>query len=190
MFLKDEMMPINGRELIEKKKPNILNRQKLHNKAEKALFRNNMYKFLTEVWGEKPTVSLIQQVRDQQFRLILMRLGMILDPQIRFEAEKDLCWKLRKEYARLFLGQKPPLIPREPDYYYPGEIKKETDKIKALLLKYGDVGSSKSDNLENHIGFELKLMQKLTEKEKDAWQRAIMLMSVVPAEWQYKKGGK
>ncbi|MFQ6091490.1 MAG: molecular chaperone [bacterium] len=144
--------------------------------AEVASSRSNLYGLLSLIFRQEPTLELLRQIRQPEVLKALSAMGLSLEKTFLGGNEEQVLEELVLEYTRLFLGPGPHISPHESvhraDESRPGlmwgdstvEVKK---LVEWLGLSYGE----EYRGMPDHISVELELMQKITEREKEAWEQ-------------------
>ena len=145
------------------------------NMAETASARSNVYGFLAHVYRMEPDETLIREIRKPDFSKVLSGIGFALGDEFQDSPPDQLAEDLAIEYTRLFIGPGPRISPHESlhveshdasenDFWGP-----ETVQVKRFVEATGLDYSEKFSGLPDHISAEFELMQKLAEKESQAW---------------------
>jgi TorA maturation chaperone TorD len=147
----------------------------LKDRAEQAQQRSNIYGFLARVYRKELTSEMLAQIKDPRFKEVLSDLGVQLGDEFFSVPDNELIENLAIEYTRLFLGPGRHISPHESIHYERddgdwgklwGASTVEVKKfVESLGLKYKESDTS----IPDHISVELELMQKVIEKEKQAW---------------------
>ncbi len=147
----------------------------LRDKAEHAQQRSNVYGFLATVYRNELTSDLLTQIRDFSFTEVLSDLGFQFGDEFFSVPDNELIENHAIEYTRLFLGPGRHISPHESIHYERddgdwgrlwGASTVEVKKfVESLGLKYSETDTS----IPDHISVEFELMQKLIEKERQAW---------------------
>jgi TorA maturation chaperone TorD len=151
------------------------NNAELKNRAEQAQQRSNIYGFLARVFRKELSTDMLARIKDSGFRDVLSSLEVQLGDEFFSAPEEELIENLAVEYTRLFLGPGRHISPHESIHYerddgdwgrHWGASTVEVKKfVESLGLKYKESDTS----IPDHISVELELMQKVIEKEKQAW---------------------
>jgi len=147
----------------------------LKDMTEEALQRSNIYGFLARVFRKELTLDMIARIKSPDFREVLSDMKVKLGDEFYSEPDEDLIENLAIEYTRLFLGPGKHISPHESIHYERddgdwgslwGASTVEVKKfVESLGLEYKETDRS----IPDHISVELELMQKIIEKEKQAW---------------------
>jgi TorA maturation chaperone TorD len=151
------------------------NSAELKDRAEQAQQRSSIYGFLARVYRKELTSEMLAQIKDPSFKEVLSELEVELGDEFFSVPDKELVENLAVEYTRLFLGPGRHISPHESIHYerddgdwgsHWGASTVEVKKfVESLGLKYKESDTS----IPDHISVELELMQKIIEKEKQAW---------------------
>jgi len=151
------------------------NSAELKDRAEHAQQRSNIYGFLARVYRKELTTEMLRQINNSGFREVLSELGVQLGDEFYSVSDDELIENLAVEYTRLFLGPGRHISPHESIHYERddgdwgklwGASTVEVKKfVESLGLKYKESDTS----IPDHISVELELMQRVIEKEKQAW---------------------
>lgn len=143
--------------------------------AELAGQRSAVFGFLARVFRKELTSSLIGRIKDPAFEQVLSDLGVNLGDKFYTQAEEELLEDLAIEYTRLFLGPGKHISPHESIHHERddgkwgqlwGDSTVEVKKfVESLGLKYKESDTS----IPDHISVEMEMMQKLIEREQQAW---------------------
>jgi len=151
------------------------NNAELIDRAEQAQQRSNLYGFLARVYRKELTPEMLARIKDPDFRDVLSSLEVQLGDDFFSVPEEELIEHLSIEYTRLFLGPGRHISPHESIHYerddgdwgkhWGGSTVEVKKFVESLGLKYKESDTS----IPDHISVELELMQKVIEKEKQAW---------------------
>ena len=151
------------------------NSAELKDRAEQAQQRSSIYGFLARVYRKELTSEMLAQIKAPRFKEVLSDLEVKLGDEFFSVSDKELIENLAIEYTRLFLGPGRHISPHESVQYERddgdwgslwGASTVEVKKfVESLGLKYKESDTS----IPDHISVELELMQKIIEKEKQAW---------------------
>ena len=151
------------------------NSAELKDRAEQAQQRSSIYGFLARVYRKELTSEMLAQIKAPRFKEVLSDLEVKLGDEFFSVSDKELIENLAVEYTRLFLGPGRHISPHESVQYERddgdwgnlwGASTVEVKKfVESLGLKYKESDTS----IPDHISVELELMQKIIEKEKQAW---------------------
>ncbi len=144
-------------------------------KAETAQARSKVYALLAEVFRAEPDKALVERMMSPEFREPLGERGYSLGREFDDRTPDQLAEDLAVEYTRLFIGPGPRLSPHESVHRVADNPEEgmlwgtETVKVRRFIqatgLRYEDTFTGMPD----HISAELELMQKLAERESEAW---------------------
>jgi len=142
--------------------------------AEMAAARSNVYGFLGNVYRAEPNASFLSALKEPGFTGILEDLGASLGEDFINSPNAKLLEDLAVEYTRLFIGPGPRISPYESLHVDTGNPKNElyslqTVKVKKFIEGAGLVYDENFTGLPDHISAEFEFMQKITEKEAEAW---------------------
>ena len=147
------------------------------NMAETAGARSNVYGFLARVYRMEPDETLIREIRKPDFSKILSAIGFALGEEFQESPPGQLAEDLAIEYTRLFIGPGPRISPHESLHVVAADASenafwgRETVEVKRFVEATGlDYGEDFS-GLPDHISAEFELMQKLAERESQAWSQ-------------------
>ncbi len=135
--------------------------------------RTNIYGFLALVYRQEAIIEIIRKIRQPEFIQTWKDLGFTLDKKFIAQSDKQATQELSLEYTRLFIGPEKHIPPyesvhRENEGLLWGESTATVKKlIEFLGLSYKDDFS----DIPDHISVEFELMQKLTQREKEAWEQ-------------------
>ncbi len=127
---------------------------------------------LSLVYLHEPAEEFINILTGRDIEQALNEVGIDLDLQINGESSDKLLDDLAVEYTRLFLGPGKHISPYESVWHkdYGMLWGKTTSEVKAFIESLGLKYSTGWSGLPDHIGVELELLQKLTGREKEAWE--------------------
>lgn len=153
------------------------NNAELKDRTEQAQQRSNVYGFLARVYRKELTPEILARIKDPDFRDVLSCLDVQLGDDFFSVPEAILIEHLSIEYTRLFLGPGRHISPHESVHYERddgdwgklwGASTVEVKKfVESLGLKYKETDTS----IPDHISVELELMQKLVDRERQAWEK-------------------
>jgi TorA maturation chaperone TorD len=148
----------------------------LKDRSEHALQRRTVYGFLAAVYRKELTPDMLRQIKSSPFKEVLSDMGIQLGDEFFSKPENELIENLAIEYTRLFLGPGPHISPHESIHYerddgdwgrhWGGSTVEVKKFVESLGLKYKESDTS----IPDHISVELELMQKVIEKERQAWK--------------------
>jgi TorA maturation chaperone TorD len=141
-------------------------------------YRSSVYGFLARVYQKELTGELLEHLRSPRFVGVLEELGLQLGEEFTSTLPEELLEDLAVEYTRLFLGPGKHVSPHESVHRTDGkptdvgvlwgaatvEVKKF---VESLGLKYREG----AHNIPDHISHEMELMQKVVERECEAWKK-------------------
>jgi TorA maturation chaperone TorD len=147
----------------------------LKERYEHAQQRSNIYGFLARMYRKELSAEMLARIKESYFTEILSELGVHLGEEFFSVSDDELIENLAVEYTRLFLGPGKHISPHESIHYERddgdwgrlwGASTVEVKKfVESLGLKYKESDTS----IPDHISVELELMQKVIEKERQAW---------------------
>ena len=151
------------------------NSAELKDRAEQAQQRSNIYGFLARVYRKELTLDMLARIKDPDFKEILSDMKVKLGDEFFSEPDAKLIEDYAEEYTRLFLGPGKHISPHESIHYerddgdwgshWGGSTVEVKKFVESLGLEYKETDRS----IPDHISVELELMQKVIEKEKQAW---------------------
>ena len=147
----------------------------LKNMTEEAFQRGSIYGFLARVFRKEVSPDMLARIKAPEFREVLSDMKVKLGDEFFSGPDDELIEDLAVEYTRLFLGPGRHISPHESIHYerddgdwgsHWGASTVEVKKfVESLGLEYKETDRS----IPDHISVELELMQKVIEKEKQAW---------------------
>jgi len=147
----------------------------LNDMVEEAFQRGSIYGFLARVFRKELTPDMLARIKDSDFRKVLSDMKVKLGDEFFSGSDDELIEDLAVEYTKLFLGPGKHISPHESIHYerddgdwgsHWGASTVEVKKfVESLGLEYKETDRS----IPDHISVELELMQKVIEKEKQAW---------------------
>ncbi|MBI5049424.1 MAG: molecular chaperone TorD family protein [Nitrospirae bacterium] len=149
---------------------------KLKDMAETARQRSNIYGLLATIYHKEPTKELLRQIKEPTFLDVLSEQGIQLGDDFLQRDEDELINDLAVEYTRLFLGPGKHISPHESVHHERGDGDwgrfwgKDTVLVKKFIETAGLEYKSEFTGMPDHISVELEFMQKLTEREAQAWE--------------------
>jgi TorA maturation chaperone TorD len=144
--------------------------------AETARQRSNIYGLLATIYHKEITKELLKQIKHPQFLEILSDLGVQLENDFLQRPDDELIEDLAVEYTRLFLGPDKHISPHESIHHKRddgdwGQLwGKDTILIKKFIETTGLEYKSEYTGLPDHVSVELEFMNKVTEREAQAWE--------------------
>lgn len=145
------------------------------NMAEAASARSNVYGFLAHVYRMEPDEALIREIRKPDFSKVLSAIGFALGEEFQENPPDQLAEDLAIEYTRLFIGPGPRISPHESLHLVAADASenalwgRETVQVKRFVEAAGLNYDEGFSGLPDHISAEFELMQKLAERESQAW---------------------
>lgn len=143
--------------------------------AEMAAARSNVYGFLAGVYRAEPNAPFLSLLKDPEFTGFLEDLGASLGEDFINSPDAKLLEDLAVEYTRLFIGPGPRISPYESLHVDTGNPKDNelyslrTVKVKKFIEGAGLAYDENFTGLPDHISAEFEFMQRITEKEAEAW---------------------
>jgi TorA maturation chaperone TorD len=138
--------------------------------------RINVYGFLARLYRKEILPGFFGQIKSPQFRGALSALGAQLDDDFFSRPEEELLEDLAVEYTRLFLGPGRHINPHEsvhherPDGDWGSFWGASTVEVKKFIESAGLEYSPDYKDMPDHISVEFEFMQKVIERERDAWK--------------------
>ncbi|ODS33276.1 MAG: hypothetical protein SCARUB_01597 [Candidatus Scalindua rubra] len=138
-----------------------------------AEHRSNSYGFLSIVYLQEPNKEFIKSLRESNILDVLNESGLHFDEQITNDVSDKFHNDLVLEYTRLFIGPGKHISPYESVYRDNEDAlwSETTVEVKKFIESLGLEYSSNWSGLPDHIGVELEFMQRLTCREKEAWEQ-------------------
>jgi TorA maturation chaperone TorD len=143
--------------------------------SEHAMQRSNIYGFLARAYRKELTPDMLDQLKDSSFTEVFSDMDVKLGDEFFSQPADELLEALAIEYTRLFLGPGSHISPHESIHYerddgdwgrHWGASTVEVKKfVESLGLKYKETDKS----IPDHISVEMEIMQKVIEKEGEAW---------------------
>lgn len=158
----------------------LLTRERI---AEKTGSRSNLYGFLSLIFRQEPTRELLQHLRQPELMKALSEMGISLEKTFLDGNEEQVLEELILEYTRLFLGPGKHISPHE-SVHRSDETRegllwgKSTVEIKQFIEWLGLSYNKDYRGIPDHISVELECMQKLIEREAEAWKNNDEKMAV------------
>jgi TorA maturation chaperone TorD len=146
------------------------------NIKEFAGHRSSIYGFLAAVYRQELTSELLQQIKNHRFKEVLSNLGVQLNNGFFQNSEKELLENLAVEYTRLFVGPGKHISPHESVQHkkegvQSGQLWGElTAEVKKIIESSGLKYTSEYTGLPDHISVELEYMQRVVQREAQAWK--------------------
>jgi len=145
------------------------------NIKELAGHRSNIYGFLAAVYRQELTSELYQQMKNNEFQEVLSNLGVKFNNGFFQNSEKELLENLAIEYTRLFVGPGKHISPHESVHHkkegvQSGQLWGElTAQVKKIIESSGLEYKSEFTGMPDHISVELEFMQRVVQREAQAW---------------------
>ncbi len=152
--------------------------RKTKTETETAYARSDVYGLLAEVFRAEPTATLVEEMQAQGFSETLSGLGVSLGSAFHETSSDKLAEDLALEFTKLFIGPGPHISPHESaniDSEIPMEATlwgAQTVRVKKFIEAAGLEYAESFTGMPDHISAELELMQRLTAKEAEAWEKA------------------
>jgi TorA maturation chaperone TorD len=155
----------------------------VHEKAEGARIRSNIYGFLSSLFREEITAERIRQINDPAIKEVLSEMGI----QYEIFSQKDqdqLLEDLAVEYARLFLGPDKHISPHEAVHHQRDDGDwgthwgASTVDVKKFIESTGLEYKQEYSGMPDHISVELDFMKEAAGREAQAieekdWEGAL-----------------
>jgi len=141
-----------------------------------ARMRSHLYGFLATVYRQEVTPDLFRRVKDPQFLEALSDLGADWSGDFSKKSEEEILEDLAMEYAMLFLGPGKHISPHESVHHQRedgqwGQLWGEsTVEVKKFIETAGLNYHSDFTGMPDHISAELEFMERVTEREGQAWK--------------------
>ncbi len=137
--------------------------------------RSSVFGFLAMVFRKELTPALVDRIKDPAFKQVLSDLGVNLGDEFYTQAEEELLEDLAIEYTRLFLGPGKHISPHESVHHERKDGKwgalwgNSTVDVKKFVETLGLKYKEDDTSIPDHISVEMEMMQKLIEREHQAW---------------------
>ena len=137
--------------------------------------RSSVFGFLAMVFRKELTPALVDRIKDPAFKQVLSDLGVNLGDEFYTQAEEELLEDLAIEYTRLFLGPGKHISPHESVHHERKDGKwgalwgNSTVDVKKFVETLGLKYKEDDTSIPDHISVEMEMMQKLIEREQQAW---------------------
>lgn len=137
--------------------------------------RSHIYGLLAMVYRQEMTPDFLSQMKDPQFLGVLSDLGVDWSGDFLEKPEEEVLDELAVEYARLFLGPGKHISPHESVHHQRedgqwGQLWGEsTVEVKKFIETAGFSYESEFTGMPDHITAELEFMERVTEREGQAW---------------------
>ncbi len=135
-----------------------------------AVSRGNCYGLLALVFRDVPTPDVVAQLRAGPLAEALDRLECDVALDLAGDLE-IVTERLRQEYTRIFVGPGSH-VSLYASVHHPDEGQlwgESTVRVKRFIEATGLSFNDNWDSIPDHIAIELELMQKLCEREAEAW---------------------
>lgn len=145
-------------------------------KAAVAGMRSNLYGLLATVYRQELTSDLLQKIKDPQFQGVLSELGADWSGDSSGKSEEEILEALAVEYAMLFLGPGKHISPHESVHHRLedgqwGQLWGDsTVEVKKFIETVGFSYESEFTGMPDHISAELEFMERVTDREGQAWK--------------------
>jgi TorA maturation chaperone TorD len=135
-------------------------------KAEILTARSTIYCFISSLFLKEPSPEAIKKIREKEVLAIFKDFGIDFGVELGDKGEEELAEELAVEYTRLFIGPKDQIPPYESAHVNEGGTLwgDSTVKVSEFYRRYG-YALAPEQNIPDHIGIELELMQHLVEME-------------------------
>ena len=149
--------------------------RQLKNMARLGSQRSYVYGFLATIYRKEMTPELLDQLRDPQFLEAMVGIGIHVGERFSTLSKKSLVDNLALEYTRLFLGPGRHVSPHESVHFAKDGGKwdslwgESTVEVKRLIESLGLRFKEDDSSIPDHVSVEMELMQKITERESQAW---------------------
>lgn len=135
--------------------------------------RSQVYAFLSLAYRQEPTLKLLQALNQPGLKTAFSSCGF--EPRLEIaQGFEGLLEELAVEYARLFLGPGPHISPHEsvwaPEGHRGNLWGPETAEVKRFIEASG-LNLDSTRLIPDHISVELEFMQRLADKEREAWEK-------------------
>lgn len=143
--------------------------------AEMAAARANVYGLLADVYREEPSESFLSGLGEPDIATALNALGLSLGAVLKETPRAKLVEDLALEYTRLFIGPGSHISPNESMHVDArfGEANElwgeRTVAVKKFMEGAGVAVRDDFPGMPDHITAEFEFMQRLLEKEAEAW---------------------
>ncbi len=140
-----------------------------------ALQRSNVYGFLARVYRKELTPDMLDHLKNSMFAEVLYDMDVTLGDEPFSQPDEELLEALAVEYTRLFLGPGRHVSPHESVHHErdDGDWGRlwgaSTVEVKKFVESLGLTYKESDRSIPDHISVELELMQKIIEKEHQAW---------------------
>ncbi len=140
-----------------------------------ATARSNVYGFLARIYRAEVDASFLHRLKEPGVAGVFKDLGVSLGKEFTNSPDEQLIEDLAIEYTRLFIGPRPGALPYESIHADPGKPKNhelygpQTIKVKRFIEETGLEYDDNFSGLPDHISVELEFMQKMADKEAQAW---------------------
>lgn len=147
-----------------------------NNHVELAGQRISVYGLLARVYRKEILPGFLGQIRSPQLKGALSALGANLGDEFFTRKDEDIIEDLAVEYTRLFMGPGPHIPPYESVHHernggdWGSLWGASTVEVKKFIETSGLHYKEDYKELPDHISVELEFMQKVIERERDAWE--------------------
>lgn len=140
--------------------------------ADTAEKRSSIYGLLALLYLQEPGGELISVLNKQDMQTALKNAGLDLENYLQRNGAGGSQKELEIEYARLFIGPGKHIPPYESVWRetYGLLWGKATGEVKEFIESLGLTPHHAWTGLPDHVGVELELMERLTAREKEAWE--------------------
>ena len=143
--------------------------------SEEADKRSHLYSFLSLIFEKEMSPEFLQEIREPGMLNTFSEMGITLEKTSADANKKEELEELKSEYTRLFLGPGKHISPHESvhrsDESGGGLLwGKSTVEFKQFVEWLGLKFSKDYRGIPDHVSVELECMQKLIERETEAWK--------------------
>jgi TorA maturation chaperone TorD len=141
-----------------------------------AGMRSRLYGLLATVYRHEVSSNFLSQMKDPQFLGVLSDLGVDWSGAFLEKPAEEVLDELAVEYAMLFLGPGKHISPHESVHHQRengqwGQLWGEsTVEVKTFIETAGFNYQSEFTGMPDHISAELEFMERVTEREGQAWK--------------------
>jgi TorA maturation chaperone TorD len=145
-------------------------------RAAVAGMRSSLYGLLATVYRQEAGSELLKRIRDPQFLGVLSDLGVDWSGDFSRKSEEEILEDLAVEYAMLFLGPGKHISPHESVHHQREDGQwgqlwgGSTVEVKKFIETAGFDYRTEFTGMPDHISAELEFMERVTEREEQAWK--------------------